>query len=551
MIQLGISAFYHDSAACLIKDGKILGAVEEERFTGVKHDMRFPINSIKWLLRDNNVSLKDVNEVCWYENPKLKKDRVLKIFNKNFFKTLPLRFRFLKEYKYNNPSKVIKENLGIELPVKFVEHHHSHAAFAFFTSPYIESAVLTVDGVGEWETITIWHGSYRKLDKKASFNFPNSLGMFYSTFTSYIGFRPNEGEYKVMGLAPYGNSEKYYSKLINLFEGFEINQKYFTWEYSDRIMFNLELAKYLQVIPRLPEDEITQDHKDLAAAVQRVYTQKFRELVSLAKQLTGSTNLCIGGGSAYNGVANQTAYSIFKSVYIPFAPSDAGSCIGACLVNCSDPRQIISPYLGPDYSDFQVKFILSRYKNKVRWFKLSDDKLIQKTAQILHQQKIVGWFQGRMEFGARALGNRSILASPRDPQMREKLNLVIKKREGFRPFAPSVTLEQASKWFDIKEPVPFMNIVTKAKKVNRTIPFQAATHVDGTCRVQTVTKESNPRYHALLTEFGRIDGAQVLLNTSFNLKDETITMTPVQALDRFLNSKINYLIINNYLIQKL
>lgn len=551
MIQLGISAFYHDSAACLIRNGVVLGAAEEERFTGIKHDKSFPINSIKWLLRSNNISLKDITEICWYENPKLKKDRVLKIFNKHFFKTLKLRLRFLQEHKKNNPTKLFKQHLGIEIPIKYVDHHLSHAAFAFYTSPFNEAAVLTVDGVGEWETVSIWHGTGTQLNKKMYLNFPNSLGMFYSTFTSYIGFRPNEGEYKLMGLAPFGNPDVYYSKLMDLFNGFEINQKYFTWEYSNKIMFNINLARYLKVIPRLPEDEITQEHKDLAAAVQKVYTQKFNDLVDIAKELTGSSNLCIGGGSAYNGVANQTAYRVFDSIYIPFAPSDAGSCIGACLVSQPQNRQMISPYLGPDYSDFSIKYILKRYEGKIRWFKLSDEKLIQKTAELLYAQKIIGWFQGRMEFGARALGNRSILASPRDPQMREKLNLVIKKREGFRPFAPSVTLEQANKWFDIKEPVPFMNIVTKAKKHNRNIPFQAATHVDGTCRVQTVTKDSNPRYHALLTEFGRLDGAQVLLNTSFNLKDETITMTPIQAIDRFLNSKINYLIINNYLIQKL
>lgn len=548
MLQLGISAFYHDSAACLVKDGKVLGAVEEERFTGVKHDSSFPINSINWLLKEFRLDIRHIDEVCWYENPQIKKDRVLKIFKKRPFKTFLLKRKFLKELKKNNPERIIKEKYNVEIPVKYIEHHLSHSAFSFFSSPYKEAAILTVDGVGEWETLTISYGKGNKIEKKFSLDFPNSLGMFYSTFTSFLGFKPNEGEYKVMGLAPYGNPYKYYDKLNNLFAGSDIKQKPFTWEYSDKIMFNCNLAKLLELSPRLPEDELTQDYKDLAASVQRVYEEQFDRYILLAKQLTGSDNICLGGGCAYNGVANAKAYRHFKSVYIPFAPSDAGSSIGACLYHYTgDKRHKISPYLGPDYNDYYLKHLFSKYSDKIRVYRLSDQKLIQKTAELLKAQKIIGWFQGRMEFGARALGNRSILASPKDPEMREKLNFVIKKREGFRPFAPSVTEEQAQKWFHLLEEVPYMNVVVKAK----TVKLLAATHVDGTCRVQTVSKEDNPRYHALLSEYGRIDGPQVLLNTSFNLKDETITMTPNQAIERFLKSRINFLVINNFLIQKI
>lgn len=552
MIQIGISAFYHDSAACLFRHGEILGAVEEERFTGIKHDYSFPVNSIKWLLREYRIDIKEVDEVCWYEDLSKKKDRVLTIFNKKFIRTLPLRLKFLKEFKKNTPEVLFNLHFNYCPPIKYVDHHLSHAGFSFLTSPYSESAVLTVDGVGEWETVTIWHGVGNTLTKKYSLNFPNSLGMFYSTFTAYLGFKPNEGEYKMMGLAPYGNPYVYFSKVSSLFNDLELDQKYFTWEYSEKIMFNTKLISLLDLPPRLPEEEITQAHKNLAATVQLIYETKFLKLCSLAKELTESNNLCIGGGCGYNGVANNKAYKYFNSLYIPFAPSDAGSSIGACLVSTPNlERKMISPYLGPSYSDFQVKYILNKYKNKVRWFNLSEDKLIEKTAKLLHSQNIIGWFQGKMEFGARALGNRSILASPRDPKMREKLNYVVKKREGFRPFAPSVLQQHALYWFDLKEPVPFMNIVSKARKVQRTVPFKAATHIDGTSRVQTVTEDSNPKYFKLLSEFSRLDGAGVLLNTSFNLKDETITMTPIQAIDRFLNSDIDFLVINNFLIQKL
>jgi len=545
MVKLGIAAYYHDSAAAIVENGKVLAAAEEERFTGIKHDFSFPINAIKWCLRDAGKTIFNIDEIHWYENPREKEDRVRKTFSKRPFRTFFINRKFQKSKKSQDPENILK-SMGYTGKIIYHDHHDSHAAFSYYTSPFSDSAILTVDGVGEWETTTISIGTGKHIKKLESINFPNSLGMLYSTITSYLGFKPNEGEYKVMGLAPYGNPEKYLKKLNKIVSHkkhkYYLSQIYFTWEYSDKIMFNKKLCQLLELPPRLPEDTLTQDHKDLAAALQKFYEQEFVKLVKRAKDLTGSQNLCLGGGCAYNGVANALAYKYFDSIHIPFSPSDAGSAIGACL----DQHAFVSPYLGPEFSDKAVKSTIEEYKDSLYVFRLGDSKLIETVASLLDKQNIVAWFQGRMEFGARALGNRSILASPKDAKMREKLNFVIKKREGFRPFAPSVIEEKASKYFHIKEPVPHMNQVVKAK----TKRLPAATHVDGTCRVQTVTKVQNSRYYDLLVEVGRISKFPILLNTSFNLKDETITMTPKQAIERFLNSEINFLIINNFLIKK-
>lgn len=559
MIQLGISAFYHDAAACLVKDGKVLLAAEEERFTEIKHDASFPINTIKWLLKESNLKITDIDEVCWYEDPSIKKDRVLNIFNKRPIKTFFQRRKFLKEQEKHSPESLLQA-LGFTGPILYTDHHLSHSAFSYYTSEFDNAAILTVDGVGEWETVTISRAEGKNITKMISIDFPNSLGMLYSTVTAYLGFKPNEGEYKVMGLAPYGNPEKYKYKLLKIFERtssnkFWINQKYFTWEYSDKIMFNRRFGKLLGIPPRLSEEPVTQDHKDLAAALQEVYEIYFMRLVNSAKNITESNNLCLGGGCAYNGVANYKAYEVFDSVHIPFAPSDAGSAIGACLYQFllrkgTKRKDNKNPYLGPNFTNKEIKKEILKYEDKVQSFKLSDEKLVSKTADLLHGQNIVAWFQGRMEFGARALGNRSILASPATPEMRERLNYVIKKREGFRPFAPSVLEQEADTYFTTKEKVPYMNIVSYAKKINNVIPFQAATHINGTCRVQTVNESQNEKYYGLLKAIKSRSGAGVVLNTSFNLKDQTITMTPKQAISRFINSEINFLVIGNYLLRK-
>ena len=545
MTQLGISAFYHDSAACLVVDGQVIAAAEEERFTGIKHDDSFPINAIKYCLEEGRIKISDVKEICWYEKPKIKEQRAYKIFNKRFLRTLLIRLKARKRFKTQNPFVLLK-SIGYKGRVKFIDHHRSHTNFSYYTSPFKEAAILTVDGVGEWETVTISHAKGNNIKKLYSVNFPHSLGMLYSTITSYLGFKPNEGEYKVMGLSPYGDPSKYFGKLNKLFDKSKgdlyLLQRYFTWEYSDQVMFNKRLCRLLELAPRLPEEPVTQDHMDLAAALQKIYEREFLYLVKKSKELTGTTNLCLGGGCAYNGVANALAYKYFDSVHVPFAPSDAGSAIGACLKTHTN----ISPYLGPQFTDRQVYKSLQKYKRYINYYKLSPKKIIQKTAQLLSAQNIVGWVQGRMEFGARALGNRSILASPRHPMMRERLNQVIKKRESFRPFAPSVIEENASRFFHLKEPVPYMNMVVDAK--SDVLP--SATHIDGSCRVQTVTREQNEKYYLLLQEMGKLCNIPVLLNTSFNLKDQTITLDPDQAIKRFLESKINFLVINNFLIKK-
>ncbi len=552
MIQLGISAFYHDSAACLVKDGKVLYAIEEERFTEIKHDSSFPVHSIKWILKKANLRhISEIDEVCWYENPEKKKDRVLKTFAKRPFKTLYNKLRFLLKHYIKAPDILMYLYFGYSGKIKYVDHHLSHAAFSYYTSPFKHAAILTVDGVGEWETITISEGRNGKIIKKLSIDFPNSLGMLYSTITAFLGFKPNEGEYKVMGLAPFGNPDVYFKKLDSIFvkkgNKFEIKQNYFTWEYSDRVMFNLDLCKLLGLAPKFPEEPITQDHKDLAAALQKVYEMQFGKLLKTAKKLTKSSNICLGGGCAYNGVANIKAYEYFKSVHIPFAPSDAGSAIGACLESYKGNRRDNSnPYLGDSYKDKDITLLLDFFDNILYFKKYNNNELITEIAKFIKEEKIVALFRERMEFGARALGNRSIIASPKHAEMRKKLNKIIKKREGFRPFAPSVTLEKSKKYFNIKEPVPYMNIVAK----NNTSLFEAATHIDGTCRVQTVTKESNTNYYELLKEVGKQTGHEVLLNTSFNLKDQTITRTPLQAIERFLDSEINVLVLNNFIITK-
>lgn len=548
MIQLGISAFYHDSAACIVKDGKVLAAAEEERFTEIKHDNSFPLNAINWCLRYCNLTLQDIDEVDWYEIPDVKKDRVLRTFKKRWWKTRKLKKKFLQNYKVNDPVKILRE-MGYTGNIVYMPHHLSHAAFSFYTSPFEEAVILAVDGVGEWDTVSIWRGSKDDIEYLYGIQFPNSLGLIYSAITAYLGFKPNEGEYKVMGLAPYGNPDTYYSKLDKIFyDGNELklDMKYFTWEYDENVMFNVELANLLELLPRLPEEPVEQEHKDLAAALQKIYEREFLKLVAKAKQLVKTDNLCLSGGCAYNGVANAKAYKYFKHIHIPFAPSDAGSAIGACLFNYEGERKDnTSPFLGPETSEDGIRRVLDSMKVKYKLFQ-DDNSVCAATARLIGEGKIIAWFQGRMEFGARALGNRSILANPSIPDMRKKLNMVIKKREGFRPFAPSVLKEYQDKYFNVVEDIPYMNQVVTAKDST----FPSATHVDGTARVHSVTHKQNPKYALLLTHIGNVTGHPVVLNTSFNLKDQTITLSPRQAVERYLSSDIDNLVIGNFIISK-
>jgi len=556
MIQLGISAFYHDSAACIVKDGKILHAIEQEKLSGIKHDDSFPLDAIKWVLKASRLKITDIDEVCWYEIPELKRARVLKSFNKYPLRTFFKRLKFLRENKeLRNPNFLLAKYFLYQGPIKYVEHHLSHAAFSYYTSPYKEAAIVTIDGVGEFETVTISKAKDNSIEKLFSINYPQSLGLFYSTFTAFLGFKPNEGEYKVMGMAGYGDADKYVS-IINKLYKFDKNSifsfypEYFAWEYSDKVMFTSDLCSILGRGPRLPEDEITQDDYDLAAAVQVVYEKLFLRILEKSKEYNISSNLCLGGGCAYNGLANSKAYNYYSSIHIPYAPSDAGSAIGACLVSYNGPRKDNSvPYTGPSFNDTTIRTSLEFFGNKIYYFRYpTEERLVNKVASIIHGGAIVGWFYGNMEFGARALGNRSILASPLHLGIKEKINKVIKKRESFRPFAPSCIEEDAHMFFQLKEPIPYMNQVVEVKKSHR---LPSITHIDNTARVQTVSKSQNPRYYQLLLALKRISGYPICLNTSFNFKDQTITITPKQAIERFLDSRMDYLIIENYLIIKM
>jgi carbamoyltransferase len=556
MIQLGISAFYHDSAACIVKDGKVLYAIEQEKLSGIKHDDSFPVDAIKWVLRAAKLTIKDIDEVCWYEIPELKRARIIKSFNKYPIRTFFKRLKFLNENKeLRNPNFLLAKHFLYQGPVRYVEHHLSHAAFSYLTSPYKEAAIVTIDGVGEFETVTISKGTGDSIEKLYSINFPESLGMFYSTFTAFLGFKPNEGEYKVMGMAGYGDPQKYVPFIKKTFKFtkeslFAFYPEYYTWEYSDKIMFTSDLCNLLGRGPRLPEEELTQDDYDLAAAVQFIYEKEFCKILEKAKELVKSDNLCLGGGCAYNGLANTKAYKYYQSIHVPYAPSDAGSAIGACLAAYKGVRKDNSvPYTGPSFNDISIRTQLEYFGNKIFYFKYpTEERLLTKVASLIHSGNVVGWFQGNMEFGARALGNRSILASPLRDGIKDKINKVIKKREGFRPFAPSCIEEDAHMFFDIKEPVPYMNQVMEVKKSHR---LPSITHVDNTARVQTVSKSFNPRYYNLLLALKRISGYPICLNTSFNFKDQTITITPKQAIERFLDSKMDFLAIDNYLIIKM
>ena len=558
MYILGISAYYHDSAACLFRNGTLLGAAEEERFTGIKGDKSFPKKTIDWLLKSNGISIDDVSTVCWYENPELKKDRVLKTFRRNPIKNIKRIFKYILDGGFPKLWKILNEEIGFYGKIHVVDHHLSHASLAYFTSYFDECNIVTVDGVGEHETITISKAFKNKITKLSSIDYPHSLGLFYSAFTAYLGFKPNEGEYKLMGLAAYGNPDVYLEKIRKTisFDGgsLKIDMSYFTWDYSDEIMFNESLCELLDIQPRTSDDPLNDQYKHIAAAVQKIYEETLFSILNHSYELNRSNNLCLGGGCAYNGVANAGIQknTPYNKIWIPLSPSDSGSAIGACLhyINVKKGQKkkgSFEAYQGPSFGINEMRSAITKYSSKIEWDHMETSDLIKKSAKLLNEGNVFGWFQGRMEFGARALGNRSILASPIFPGMQDRINLVIKKRELFRPFAPSVTFDKASLYFDIDSPVPYMNMVVKVKQ-GWNLP--AITHVDGTARVQTVTSFENPRYRRLLEEVEDLSGYPILLNTSFNFKDQTITLYPEDAIIRFLDSEMDYLVLGNFFISK-
>jgi carbamoyltransferase len=560
MIQIGISCYYHDSSACLIKDGKVILAVEEERFSGIKHDSSFPEKSIKWIIEESRFSFEEIEEVCFYEKPLVKTHRVVTNCLKNFQIKDAFKFGVKGIKQYVNLVRKLKWMFS-KAEIKFTSHHDSHIGYSYLTSPYRESAILSIDGVGEWDTTVLAHGKGNSWETLEVTKFPHSMGMLYSTFTAFLGFKPNEGEYKVMGLAPYGNPKTFSHKFREIIYpskkgGYTLNMKMFQYDKSDEVMFTSELSNHLGILPRLPEEEITQEHKDLAAAVQFIYEMYFFRLLKDLHRRTKCDNLVLGGGCAYNGTANGkiSKKTGFKNVWIPNAPSDAGSSIGACLIsyyNSTHPHRIdnTNPYLGPKYLSDVVKKELQNYNKKLIYNKLADDEIISVVANAISNGKVVAWFEGRLEFGARALGHRSILADPTNGEMKSRINKIVKKREGFRPFAPIVKREDVSTYFEWDKSVPYMNQIVGVKREFRDM-LPAITHIDGTARIQTLNREDCVRIYDLLTELEKQNEYPIVLNTSFNVKDQTMIRDPKTAIDTFLDIGLDMLVIEDYVITK-
>jgi carbamoyltransferase len=561
---LGISAFYHDSAAALIVDGKVVSAQEEERFTGIKHDQRFPINSIKWILKQNKLKINQIDKIVWYEDPKKKFERFKEQWHKYFPKTLGLTKKLLFWKSNNNIEKIIREQLGYKGSIEYAEHHISHLAYSFYTSPFNEAHLFSVDGVGENETAILGLGLKGRYIQPLEKNyFPHSLGLLYATITAFLGFKPNSGEYKVMGLAAYGSDkDKYreqFEKLAKLKgNSLELNLKYFSFHYSEKKMFTFKMSELFGITPRVPESELEQVHKDIAFSLQAHYERLFFTMLNNFHKHYPMDNLCLSGGCAYNGLANGkiTLNTPYKNVYVPPAPSDAGSAIGAALwvwMKNSTNKKIenITPFLGPSYTS--VDFIHTINKlvpiDKVKRFD-NYHPLTEKVAELINEGAIIGWFQDGSEFGQRALGHRSILANPTIPDIKPKVNRVIKKREGFRPFAPMVSFEDANKYFDMcGQEVPYMNQVFQVKD-DFIAGLPSITHIDGTARVQTVRSTFNPLIYMLLKKFEKKSGYPILLNTSFNLRGQTMVLDPETAVKTFYDCEMDYLVLGNYLISK-
>lgn len=593
MLILGISAFYHDSAAALIRGEEILAAAQEERFTRIKHDQAFPVNAVNYCLEQAGVTLDQVDNVVFFEKPFIKFERLLETYVSfapkgflSFRSALPL---WIKEKLFQ--KKVIRESmqhLGADYDwskkLKFSEHHLSHAASAFYPSPFDEAVILTLDGVGEWVTTSLAIGKGNSIEIVKEIHFPHSLGLLYSAFTFYTGFRVNSGEYKVMGLAPYGEpkyKDLILEKLIDVKEdgSYRLDQRYF--DYCTGLkMTNKRFAKLFGQPAREPEQELTQFHMDIAASVQAVTEEIVLKLCKSISEETGIKNICLAGGVALNCVANGKLERSghFDNVWIQPAAGDAGGALGAAqavahlyhqiprTVKAEDNMQ--GAYLGSSYNNQEIETKLNELGAKFTQFN-SQRELIDATAKLLADEKVVGWFQGRMEFGPRALGGRSILGDPRSPKMQKNLNLKIKYRESFRPFAPSVLAEKVGEWFDFKGISPYMLLVDKVKESKRlemteeqqklfgieklNIPrseIPAITHVDFSARIQTVHKHTNPAYHGLISKFEELTGCPIVVNTSFNVRGEPIVCTPEDAFNCFMGTEMDVLSIGDFLLHK-
>jgi carbamoyltransferase len=583
---LGISAFYHDSAACLIQDGKIVAAAQEERFTRKKHDFAFPRHAVDYCLQEGRIRAKDLDFVAFYDKSFVKFERILQTYLAyapagicSFTKAIPL---WIKQKLWI--KDLISKEINFRGKIVFPEHHQSHAASAFFPSPYQQAAFLTIDGVGEWATASFGEGQDNKIQILAEIRFPHSLGLLYSAFTYYTGFKVNSGEYKMMGLAPYGRpkyKDLILNELIDLKEdgSFKLNMKYFDYCAGLR-MINKRFEQLFGGPPRRPESRLSQRDMDLASSVQTVTEEAMLRMAHHLHRKTGKKNLCLAGGVALNCVGNGRILreGPFENLWIQPAASDAGGALGAALFvwyqylgnkRVADQRKDFQQgsLLGPEFKNGCISDYLKR--NHISYTELSDGEIPERIADLIAQQKVVGWFQGRMEFGPRALGSRSIIGDARSPEMQEIMNLKIKFRESFRPFAPSVLKERAADFFELDRESPYMLLVTQVKGQMRkpvsprqrnlfgldklrlsrsTIP--AVTHVDYSARVQTVSENSNPLYYRMIKCFARKYGCPVIINTSFNLRGEPIVCTPEEAYICFMRTNMDYVLMGNCLIEK-
>tara|TARA_X000000950_G_scaffold180938_1_gene219443 strand:+ start:205 stop:2040 length:1836 start_codon:yes stop_codon:yes gene_type:complete len=589
---LGISAFYHDSAACILKDGKILAAAQEERFTRKKHDSSYPYNAIKFVLKYANLSLNEVDQIVFFEKPFLKFERLLETYvafaPRGFFsfaKAMPLWIKeklFQKNLLFNK-LKNHDKNYKSDMNIYFSDHHLSHAASAFFPSPFEEAVIITADGVGEWATTTVAVGKKEFLEIKKEIHFPHSIGLLYSAFTYYTGFKVNSGEYKLMGLAPYGNPiyKNKVKKLIDIKDDgtFRMDQTYFNYSTGFK-MTSEKFHKLFGQKPRDPNKErITQFHMDIAASIQAVTEEIMIKLAKAARTEYGIKNLCLAGGVALNCVANGKILKskIFDRIWIQPAAGDAGGSLGAALAlwylengnkrvsNSDDDMK--GAYLGNEFSQDEIEKELNLAG--ANFETLDYENLIKKTSDLISNDKIIGWFQGRMEFGPRSLGARSILADPRSDKMQRNLNLKVKYRESFRPFAPSVLRDDLTEWFDMNVDSPYMLLVaniSQHKKIEmsddqkklfgidklniKRSEIPAVTHVDYSARIQTVDYKTNKRYYDLIKEFKKKTSCPILVNTSFNVRGEPIVNTPAESFNCFMGTDLDYLVIGNCILDK-
>jgi carbamoyltransferase len=595
---LGISAYYHDAAAAVLIDGEVIAAAHEERFTRKKHDPSFPMHAVRYVLEEAGIAYKDLSAISFYDKPLIKFERLLETYHAfapkglvSFWSAIPV---WIKEKVFM--KKMLRDNLAAlgpgDVPILFPEHHLSHAASAFYPSPFEDAAILTIDGVGEWATTTIGYGRGKDITILQELRFPHSLGLLYSAFTYYTGFKVNSGEYKLMGLAPYGNADspqtfdfkgKILSELVDVRDDGSIllNMDYFDYATGLKMVNESRWRHLFGVPPQKPESEISQVYMNMALAIQQVTEEIVFALCRSAKEKTKSKYLVLAGGVALNSVANGKVLKsgLFDDLWIQPAAGDAGGAIGAAFAVWhilkgnersvhTHPDMMKGAFLGPEFSDKEIRRAVLKYGAEARQYE-NFDELVHDVAMKLSEGSVVGWFQGRMEFGPRALGNRSILGDARNPQMQKKMNLKIKYREGFRPFAPSVLEEDIQDYFDLDRPSPYMLLVVPLREDKR-IPvppgynewslydrlyflrsdLPAITHIDYSARIQSVNREINPRYWRLIQEFKKLTGYSVIVNTSFNVRGEPIVCTPEDAYRCFMRTEMDYLVMGDYMLDK-